>query len=78
MNFDRAREFTMPFGKFNGLTLENISETDDGLLYLGGCFMDELPITERVNSTLQGETGYEKDPQGIDLLQERQANWIRF
>lgn len=34
MTFDKARRVKMPFGKFTGKTLDNIAESDDGLLYL--------------------------------------------
>jgi len=34
MTFADAQIFKMPFGKHKGLTLDKISETDEGLLYL--------------------------------------------
>ena len=34
MTFKEASEFTMPFGKFKGKTLDSIASDDDGLRYL--------------------------------------------
>ena len=34
MTYDYAKHFKMPFGKYKGRTLDNIAQTDDGLLYL--------------------------------------------
>lgn len=34
MDFKTAKSVTMPFGKFKGLTLDKIAETDAGLKYL--------------------------------------------
>jgi len=35
MTIERARAFTMPFGKFQGKTLEAIASTNEGREYLG-------------------------------------------
>lgn len=34
MKFKEASEFKMPFGKFKGMSLDNISKDDEGLKYL--------------------------------------------
>lgn len=34
MKYRQARKFVMPFGSFEGSSLEKIAQTDEGLLYL--------------------------------------------
>ena len=34
MEFSEARDFTLPFGKFKGHTIDEVACTDDGLRYL--------------------------------------------
>lgn len=32
--FNQAKKYVLPFGKFNGRTIDDIATTDDGLKYL--------------------------------------------
>ena len=42
MRFEDAQEFDMPFGKYKGLSIDQVSMTNEGVLYLDWLIGEDL------------------------------------